>query len=382
MRISKYRSRKGAILALTTVMLVVMFALLAFAIDLGYLQVAKTELQRTADSAAIAATWELINSDPGKTVSQSTLTAAAVAKAQDYTSKNLVTQTALQLDGTDVVAGYIADPTNPTSPLLTNVANGYNALQVRIRQDGTVNKSVHFFFAPLLGVNSANCSAQATAAFLSNFSGFQIPQDNSNLQILPFALDLDTWNKLQNGLVTDDNWKSTWDATQKKWIVTAGSDGVKEVNLFPQGTGSPGNRGTVDIGSSNNSTCDIARQIVHGISPGDMEKMGGKLEFNADGKLFLNGDTGISAGVKDELASIIGQPRIIPIFSSVSGPGNNAQYTIVQFAGVRIMDVCLTGKMSSKRVIVQPANIRIKGGIPSSGPQTTHYIYSPVWLVR
>ena len=53
----------------------------------------------------------------------------------------------------------------------------------------------------------------------------------------------------------------------------------------------------------------------------------------AGGKLYLNGDTGISAGVKDELASIKGQPRIIPIFSTVSGNGNNAQLHDRQVAG-------------------------------------------------
>jgi hypothetical protein len=102
--------------------------------------------------------------------------------------------------------------------------------------------------------------------------------------------------------------------------VATGSDGVREVNLYPQGTGSPGNRGSVDIGGSNNSTADIARQIVYGISPQDFEALGHPLTFNDDGNLFLNGDTGISAGVKDELASIIGQPRIIPIFQQVRGP--------------------------------------------------------------
>src|SRR5690606_12049527 len=122
-----------------------------------------------------------------------------------------------------------------------------------------------------------------------------------------------------------DDW--TWNAANE--TISAGSDGVLEVNLFPQGTGSPGNRGTVDIGSSNNSTADIARQIVHGISAQDLAHHGGRLEFDEDGELELNGDTGISAGVKDELASIRGEPRLIPIFSKVVGPGNNAQYTIV-----------------------------------------------------
>jgi hypothetical protein len=99
--------------------------------------------------------------------------------------------------------------------------------------------------------------------------------------------------------------------------------------------------------------------------------------------LELNGDTGISAGVKDELTSIIGDPRIIPIFRSVSGPGNNAQYVIVKFVGIRIVEVELTGKMSSKRVIIQPCNILVHGAIPSNSPvPTSQFVYSPAWLIR
>jgi hypothetical protein len=137
----------------------------------------------------------------------------------------------------------------------------------------------------------------------------------------------------------------------------------------------------VDIGSSNNSTADIARQIVYGISSADLGHHGGKLEFDENGELELNGDTGISAGVKDELASIKGKPRLIPIFSTVVGPGNNAQYTIVHWAGIRIMDVKLTGAMSQKRVIVQPCPMVVQGALPSSG-ETSSYVYSPVVLVK
>jgi hypothetical protein len=46
------------------------------------------------------------------------------------------------------------------------------------------------------------------------------------------------------------------------------------------------------------------------------------------------------------------------------------------------MEVVLTGKMSSKRVIIQPAYVNAKGGIPGSGPPTSYYTYSKPWLVR
>ena len=72
-----------------------------------------------------------------------------------------------------------------------------------------------------------------------------------------------------NGGCTDD-YKYNFDRS----LVEKGSDGIREVNLYPQGTGSPGNRGTVDIGGANNRTADIARQIVNGITAQDLADLG------------------------------------------------------------------------------------------------------------
>jgi hypothetical protein len=210
--------------------------------------------------------------------------------------------------------------------------------------------------------------------------GFQAPADGSNVDLLPYALDLQTWYDLVNGNGSDGY---RWNADTGQ--VESGTDGWVEVNLFPQGTGSPGNRGTVDIGGCNNSTSDIARQILDGISPADFQALadqGRSLVFDEAGKLSLNGDTGISAGVKDELASVKGQPRIIPIFESVSGNGNNAEYTIVKWQGIRVMGVKLTGSMSQKHVTIQIAPVLTNGVVPSPTAGSSEYVYSPVVLVR
>jgi hypothetical protein len=378
-RRNRRRRRKGNVLVLTAVMLVAMFALLAFAVDLGYLHVARTQLQRTADAAAIAATWELVD-EGSLAYNAATWQAEANARetASEYAALNPVLRHVPSLGQDDVDVGYMADPSDPNSQMISGGASRPNVVKVRVRRTSDQNGEVPLFFARILGIDQAATQAEATAAVLYNVRGFRTPSSGENLGVLPFALDLDTWNGLLAG-IGGDNWK--WDAELGQ--VVPGADGILEVNLYPQGTGAPGNRGTVDIGSNNNSTADIARQILHGASPQDLAYLGGKLELNENGKLFLNGDTGISAGVKDELASIIGKPRIVPVFSQVQGPGNNAQYTIVQFVGVRILDVKLTGKMSTKRVTIQPANVVTRGAIPS--PETTptsHYVYSTVWLVR
>jgi hypothetical protein len=357
-------------------MMLGMMALLAFSIDLGYLYVAKTELQRSADSAAMAAAWELLAGDAVMGNETNTATdERARETAATYASYNRILSSEPDLANNDVEVGYLSNPWNANENIDPN-GTGYNAVRVRVQRTPGQNGAIPMLFGRVLGVDETALEAQATAVTYSNFGGFQVSNEgNGTLPILPFALDVETWTALQNG-VGSDNWG--WNGSS----VTSGGDGVLEVNLYPQGTGSPGNRGTVDIGSSNNSTADIARQIINGINADDLSHHGGKLELDESGELELNGDTGISAGIKDELAAIKGEPRIIPIFSSVVGPGNNAQYTIVAFVGVRILDVKLTGSMSSKRVIIQPAKVVVRGGIPRTDSQHSYYVYSPVWLVR
>jgi Flp pilus assembly protein TadG len=374
--------RRGAISVLAAFMSVMVLGMVAFAVDVGYVLSSKQELQRTADAAALAACWEYAKGlsqgqSPGDAMAQGRVAAVSYASSNPVANVNpaINQNTGNSTDG-DLVFGHMADLYDPSSALVTATPNLYNAVRMKVRRDSTLNGETPYFFAKIFGLTGQGLDAEATAGYARSIAGIQVPADGGNVDVLPYALDWDTWAALLAGSATDQ-W--TWNAGAK--TISAGADGVKEVNLFPQGTGSPGNRGTIDIGGSNNSTSDIARQILNGVSPADLAHHGGKLEFDENGELELNGDTGISAGVKDELASIAGEPRLIPIFSQVQGPGNNAQYTIVHWAGVRIMDVKLTGSMSQKRVIIQPCPMIVQGSIPSS-TGTSSYAYTPVVLVK
>jgi Flp pilus assembly protein TadG len=372
----RVRQRKGIAIILCVASIMIIIAFTALVVDLGYLHNARAELQRAADAAALSACWEM-GEQFAVTDDTDDVFDATRDSAETTAGNNDVCNTFPDLASSDVNFGYISDFSDPEGSWSTSDPSNFNAVQVSVRRNASINGQVRTFFARAFGVDGLDAQASATAAIVRGVGGFETPADGSNLEILPFALDLQTWNNMLAGTASDGY---SWNPDTK--AVTSGGDGVKEVNLYPQGTGSPGNRGTVDIGGSNNSTADIARQIVYGISPEDMEAMGGSLEFDDNGELSLNGDTGISAGVKDELASIIGKTRIIPIFSQVEGPGNNADFTIVQWAGVRIMYVKLTGSMSSKKLIVQPAAVSSHGVIPSTAEGTSSYVYSKAFLVR
>lgn len=375
-------SRRGAITVLAAFFSIVALAMVAFSVDVGYILSSQQELQRAADAAALAACWEFGSEIADEEVEGVAMIAGRNAAAA-YANLNKVAGHGMLVDSNvantttgDMVFGEIPDLYAPNATPDPNGAGQYNGVRLRLRCDQNLNGEVGLFFARIFGRSGQSLEAEATAGFLKHVSGFEMPYDGSNLGLLPFALDEDTYNDLMAGNADDDY---RYDAATG--TVSSGSDNVREVNLFPQGTGSPGNRGTVDIGSSNNSTSDIARQIVSGISASDLSYHNGKLEFDSNGELELNGDTGISAGVKDELASIIGQPRMIPVFAQVHGPGNNAQFTIVKWIGIRIVGVKLTGPMKKKHVTIQLAPYVTLGAIPGDAGDSDH-IYSPVVLVR
>ena len=386
-RISNRRkqSRRGAVIVLAAFFMIGLVAVLSMAIDIGYLLVARSELQRSADSAAMAAAWGLADEgmfrgDPylSEAISDARVFASEYARLNSVcsASPSLNYDFANQNSG-DIVIGYLANWRDPNAAFDFSDPSRFNAVTVSVHRSENTNGLVPSFFSKILGVQGFVAEAKATAALSSQIGGFRVPKNGQNIRILPFALDEVTWNDLIAG-VTEDNWG--WDSGDGEVVPVP--DGIREVNLYPQGTGSPGNRGTIDIGSNNNSTNDIARQILHGVSPADLEYHDGELIFDENGELGLNGDTGISAGVKDELEEIKGEPRIIPIFRSVSGPGNNAMYVIVKFVGVRIMEVKLTGKMNNKRVIIQPAPIIASGVIPTVIEGTSDLVFTPVLLVR
>jgi hypothetical protein len=349
---------------------------MAFVLDLGHVSIARNELQRSADAAALAACWQLFD-DKVSQRSLSETTHNTHQASSDLAASNRIANQAPLLSSAlaDLQLGTYSFSTGKLSAA-SSIAD-VNAVRVSVRRQQGVNGEVPLFFAKVLGKERQAMQATAVAAMSSRIGGFRVPDSGHEcLAILPFALDIETWREVV-AKRTGDVFTSVGNG------VLSGSDGYHECNLFPQGTGSPGNRGTVDIGSSNNSTADLRRQILHGISRQDLLDFDRPLRFDHKGVLLLNGDTGISAATKAELTEIIGQKRIIPIFESVEKPGNTAWYKIVRFEGVRILEVKLTGAMNQKRLIIQPAPMVARHTvIADAGTQVSETLHTPVMLVQ
>lgn len=387
------RRHGGQIVVTTAVMMVVMLGMAALAVDVGRLYMARTELQVSADASALAGAGALLNEYRLKgTVEMMNVITAAREQAAIFAVSNRVLNDGPEVDVNsgnspegDVVLGHLDDLADLDEPLLLTDPPGFNAVQVRVRRNSIRNGPIPLLFARIWGFQSADVGAEAVAAFDDGVVGYRATWRTGNAELLPLALHEDSWNELLDAmpggdLTCGDNYAYDPETGQ----VTPGSDGIPELNLYPgagQGQLPPGNFGTVDIGSSNNSTADIARQILYGVSEEDLAYFGGELSL-AGGPIELNGDTGLSAGVKDELAAIRGKSRAIPLFDHVSNPGNNAMFRVIGFAGIRIMNVKLTGPMSKKNVITQPAYVVDDAVITETGSNLSYFVYEPVRLVR
>ncbi len=153
-------NRKRAVVAVqVAVMLTVLLGMAALTIDVGHLYNAKADLQRTADSAALAAASMLSVYGDGDPVE------LAREAAIKYVKENEVFGRALVIDpNTDIVFGraeynasqnrYIFHP--------TEVLPDAVQLSVRHTQDSS-NGGVPLFFANIFGKSETDVSASATA---------------------------------------------------------------------------------------------------------------------------------------------------------------------------------------------------------------------------
>ena len=352
--------RNGSILTLSVVLLVVILAFTAFSIDVGAITLTKSQMSNAADAACLAASRELISAwglgaqtNPAMVEQQTRDTAVSIASENE-----MLQRSSIYVDGVrDVRLGFRSWNENSQSYDETWGIPPYNLVEVTVRRDvlntgggsAQADAPLNLFFGPAIGSQTANLTATATTV-LYPVVGFKIPDDSElTANVLPIALDESTWDDVVQG-IGQDNY--SYDPVTQE--ITQGSDGIIDFDIYPTNNSNlpSGNRGTVDFGNSNNSTKDLKRQIVSGLNDDDLSHFGGAIRVYPN-PLLVNGDPGISAGIKSALQSIVGHPRAVPVFRSLSGSGNNATYEIVKFIGIRVLAVKLTG--GNKYVIVQSA---------------------------
>ena len=140
------RSRRGAIVVLTAFLLIFLMAVLAFSIDVGYMQNARVEMDRAVDAGALAGAGMLVQGAD-----------EAQAEARDYVQRNNVAGRALNDAELDIEVGEW-DRTNESFSSSESVPF---AIHVRAQRDDVRP----MFFGRVFGRDSFSVASEAIAMY-------------------------------------------------------------------------------------------------------------------------------------------------------------------------------------------------------------------------
>jgi Flp pilus assembly protein TadG len=170
-RQQKLPRRTAKITVMTALLLVPMLSFIALGIDLGYIAMASAQLQAAADSAALAASSEML------TNYDASAQQASRAAAADITAANLVANQSPVLNtNTDVTYGLWNSTTRTLdSPDLNHATVKVNAVRVRVWRSQATGSSLTLFFAKVMGRNSADLVAEATAYIPQPVASVELP---------------------------------------------------------------------------------------------------------------------------------------------------------------------------------------------------------------
>jgi Ca-activated chloride channel homolog len=154
------RSRKGAMLVLVTLMLIILIAAAAFSTDLAYMFLAREELHIATDAACKAAVTKLAMAQAGGI--QDLVGAKNLAKT--VAGLNFVCGGTASLSDDQITLGHVEynSTTKKWDFYATPCGNKYMAAQV------TAQLPVPLFFGKILGVSSFTPTGHSEAAFVRN----------------------------------------------------------------------------------------------------------------------------------------------------------------------------------------------------------------------
>ncbi|MCH7703573.1 MAG: hypothetical protein IIB61_00545 [Planctomycetes bacterium] len=383
-RIEADRARRRGVVALqVAVSSVVLLGFAALTIDMGRLYVARGDLQRSADAAALAGA-SVYTTDLMMAVRQGLGGEGAIGyvvdlaetKASEYALVNRTLGEPTSIDSDDLVTGWInlgsGNDTIHTNP----VPKDYNAVGVYVkRTDGGTNGPVNLLFAPIFGKPLGETTALAVAVFDDRFSGFSL--NGFGAAMLPFTVSEQAFEQdLANG-GDEYGYDSPAEA------VYSGSDGIREIRLYPyplSGTDyeeGDGNFGVLNIGTGNQGLQALNDQIINGVPPEDMVMEVGTsdMTFFDDGgspvTYEITGSPGLDGGLAASIESLEGQVIGFFLHNGVILSGANAIYTITQVRFGRVMELKLTGPPDQRGFYVQPvtydgAGVSIDVNAPST----------------
>ena len=319
MRVTK-PNRNGAVVVLVCFLMLPLLALLALSVDYGFLIFIRTDMQRAADNAVVAAVRELVPDSNGYQDLDEVRQAV-----REYVESNLGDSFSV-LDS-DIEIGMYDTTTIYSSIDLLN-SGIYDTVKITLRRSDLANSSITLYFAQLFGSQESDIAVTSSAILQKGrYLG-------PGSDILPIGFSTELWSQLDYG----DS------------AVIYGNGQIQD----EYGNNIPGNWGTLDIGSTSNSSSDLWSQIRNVLSQDDLDSLEQQNvipssdHIDSQATIVVNGDTGFSAGIKHGINAEMGKTKLMPIYSHMVGHGGNLEYTIVGWAAVKLVDAYWQGSQNSR----------------------------------
>src|SRR5207253_8247167 len=261
--------RRGAMIPLFAVLLIPLLAMLAFSIDAGWMVLTRTDLQNTADAAALAGAERLQEMwvqyySPGQPAQATILTDALtnsgpdspMGTAEKFAVLNKAGGVNITLLDRDVTFGFTDAQGNYTSPYLGGFPN---TIQVIVRRDGVANGPLGLFFARIFGMSSIDITATARATIYSGTVTSLKAIPGVNAHILPVALDYKIW----------DSFYATGQSPDGV-IHYNTTNADPQLHVYPYPGNAPGSFGLLDVGPPANNVPAFRNWIDDGETPNDI----------------------------------------------------------------------------------------------------------------
>jgi len=187
--------RRGAVVVLLAVTIPVIVAFAALTVDVGVMYNAKSDLQRAADSAAMAAAARLADFSQGDPIT------LARATAKSYVTRNQVLGRTVSVEDSDITFGRASVDMSTGQYTFTPTNVLPDSVRVVVRKTtGSANGPLPLFFAHVMGFADADVQAEAIAVL--------VPRDIAVTADLSGSHSYDS--RLRNYKKTDINLYEVW----------------------------------------------------------------------------------------------------------------------------------------------------------------------------
>ncbi|MDA0832544.1 MAG: hypothetical protein O2955_08750 [Planctomycetota bacterium] len=288
-------TRRGVIVPLVAVSILVVGAGIALVLDRLWLAAARTETLTIAEGASLAACRSLIDDEPlkfpqkrrdGDDWQQSQIDSARQA-AGDVAAQNTVAGNNVSLDLTvtgDVRFGKLARQTETNQVLFLETDNCPTSVVVNAFRKRSRNNPVALLFQELTGQLAGDVAARAEASWGNKIVGLR-PQQNLPAPVLPIAVlendptgvQLETWERQIEKFNGNDCFRFDPESGQ----VTEGTDGLPEIILEWSSDSSTRvipNHCFIAIGPAGETNASL-RQLKTGWRLVDLQSMSGEIRL-------------------------------------------------------------------------------------------------------